>query len=188
MKLVALAFALMLVGALAHADVIDPNTHSIHKCVKITGLDVYSGYAFIGTVSGPGPSSNLATEIVQIANSECIVTGAHYKFDRFSVYYANKSYIDRVGISGIKTGTADQYGRRELQDGNLVKVGGSIVSAPYAAYYVDDWDTSKNVTLEYGVESGPDGIFLTDAKVVKDGANPLQAFWCWLMGIFGGKC
>ena len=151
-----LACALLMLCALpatAFADTIEPNTHSIEKCVKITGLDAYPGYTFIG-VAGFITSSNTAPTLVQIAEGQCIDAGAHYKFDPFAVYYANKSYIDKVGLSGIKTGTVNQDGTRQgLDDENLIKVGGDSVSHPYGPYYVSDIDfLSKSVTIEYKLE------------------------------------
>jgi hypothetical protein len=151
MKFAALVFALLLVGTLAHSDTIMPNTHGIEKCVKITGLDAYPNYTFIGVVS-PISSPNSPLEFVKIANNGCIATGSHYKFDSFSVYYANSSYIEKIGMNGIKTGVIDGHGRKGVTDGNLTLVGGEQPSAPYAPYYVSDSDSSKSVTIEYRLE------------------------------------
>jgi hypothetical protein len=243
MKLYALAFALMLLGALAHADTIDPGTHAIEKCVKITGLDAYPDYAFLGVVSSI--TSNSPPTIVQIDNGKCIQTGSHYKFDRFDVYYANKSYIEEVGISGIKTAIVVRAGdgRQGVADMNLVRLGGDTVSAPYMPYYVSDEDDSRLVTIIYEIAPSDGGFAARKIAEWKsrflhqqespypgrpygdeppplptgnesddggdmpppppDGANrtqlppvptplaashPLEAFWCWLIGIFGMKC
>jgi hypothetical protein len=198
MKLAALAFAIMLLGALSHADVIAPNTHAIEKCVKITGLDAYPGFVFLGVVS-PISSPQAPPTLVQIFNGECIDAGSHYKFDRFLLYYADKSHFDRVGISGIKTGNvtisgicpwdSGQGGSGALQQQAPLPPGMDATcvamqtitdpafsqvyvdgsfSAPYAPYYVSDSDDSKSVTIEYGVYEMGRGGGLAVRKVSEE--------------------
>jgi hypothetical protein len=203
MKLFALAFALLLLGAFAHADVIAPNTHQIEKCVKITGLDAYPGIVFVGVVS-PISSPGTPPTLLQISNGKCIDAGSHYKFDRFLLYYANRSHFDRVGISGIKTGNvtvsgicpwdSGQGGSGALQQAPLppgmdatcvamqtitdpafsqVYVDRSF-SAPYAPYYVSDSDDSKSVTIEYRVYEMGRGGGLAVRKVSEEKSRFLQ--------------
>ncbi|MCX6771061.1 MAG: hypothetical protein NTX79_03325 [Candidatus Micrarchaeota archaeon] len=159
--MLACALLLCALPSVAFADLIMPNTHSIEKCVKITGLDAYQNYTFIGVVSPI--SSGAPLGLVQIKNGLCIDAGSHYKFDSFSVYYANKSYFEKVGISGIKTGNLSVPGecpggctRQGITDENLALLGGDYVSAPYAPYYAGDSDPSKSVTIEYRLECQQD--------------------------------
>lgn len=151
MRLVSLAFAVLLLGALAHADVIEPGTHPIDKCVKVIWRDSMPDYVVIGAVS-PISSTN-PVEFVQITNNTCINAGMHYKFDRFEIYYAKSGYISQVGLSGIKT-VPDQHGRMMVSDENLAKpamLSLDSISAPYAPYYVSDSDGSKSVTIAYNL-------------------------------------
>jgi len=214
-----LACALLMLCALpsvAFADTIMPDTHSIEKCVKITGLDAYPSHTFVGAVS-PIMSGG-QPEFVKIANNDCIVTGSHYKFDSFSIYHMNKSYYEKVGFGGIKTGNVSSNGRQGVVDKNLTFVGGEQASAPYAPYYVSDSDAAKSVTIEYRLEKSEGGYKLTKVKEEKSSLplnetgndlppappgephaptpqnpaptqlEPFQALWCWLMGIFGAAC
>ncbi|MFA5929640.1 MAG: hypothetical protein WC861_02050 [Candidatus Micrarchaeia archaeon] len=227
-----LACALLLLSALpavAFADVIEPNTHAIEKCVKITGLNAYPNIALVGEVTAIG-SSYTAPQLVQITNNNCISIGNHYKFDPFRVYYVEKSYIDRFGVSGIVTGNISGCSgactKQGITDKNLFLLGGDAVSAPYAPYYVSDTDSAKSVMMEYMLECQPDadkcmnmagcGAPISCSLTLANGqggelppappddnTNPkpqtplpaqldngqmLQAFWCWLMGLFGQKC
>ena len=170
MKFAALVFALLLVGTLAHADTIMPNTHRIEKCVKVTGLDAYPGYTFIGAIS-PISSPSSPVEFVKIQNNECIVTSSHYKFDSFSVYYANNSYIEKIGMNGIKTGVIDEHGRKGVTDENLVAISGEAVSAPYMPYYVSDTDSAKSVTIKYGIRMQKGVFFMS--KISEEKSNLL---------------
>jgi len=197
--------------SVAFADVIMPNTHAIEKCVKISGLDAYPNYTLIGVVS---PVMGGPLELVKITNSQCIAAGSHYKFDRFSIYYTNTSYYEKVGMSGIKTGNSTN-GRQEVTDDALLLIGVEQASAPYAPYYVSDTDSSKSITMEYNVYSCRGGLCLQKLKETKsdlplnataDGLPPsppgepvnpprpenapsaLEAFWCWLTSLFGQNC
>jgi len=153
MKFAALAFAVILLGALAHADVIEAGTHPIEKCVKMTwDAEGASDYAFIGAISPI--TSNGQVEFVPIENGFCINAGTHYKFDRFEIYYAKSSYISRVGLLGIKTAPVDDYGHMGVSDENVGKVSMlslESISAPYAPYYVSDSDGSKSVAITYNI-------------------------------------
>ncbi len=170
-----LACALLMLCALpsmAFADSIMPNTHAIDKCVKITGLDAYPNYTFIGVVS-PISSPNSPLEFVKIANNDCIVTGSHYKFDSFSIYYTTKAYYEKVGMNGIETGNISSNGRQGVVDENLVLISGDIASAPYAPYYVSDTDSAKSVTIKYGIRVQKGAFFMS--KVSEEKSNqPLQ--------------
>jgi len=94
MKFAALAFALLLVGALAHADVIEPNTHAVDRCVKVTNVDSFPGIYLIAEITAPG-TTNQTQSMYAVKQGECLTKG--YKFDGFNVYWANRSYIDSVG-------------------------------------------------------------------------------------------
>ena len=207
MKFVALAFALLLIGAIAHADVIAPNTHAVDRCVMITNLGSYPDIYLIAETTAPGATGKTIS-MYAINQGECLTKG--YKFNGFNVYWTTKSYIDSVGGA-------------QSADGNSANM--HLITRDINPYggYVPDSNPKTNETLEYRLECQPyadkcmnpagcgaphivscnltlasQGNELPPAppddnstKPLHDIAiaeNPFQVFWCWLMGIFGQKC
>ena len=81
MKFAALVFALMLVGTLAHADVIPGGSHPVSRCAKITNIDSYPGIYLIGEIM---PVGNQAAQLSIIEQGACLSKG--YKFNTFNIY------------------------------------------------------------------------------------------------------
>ena len=86
-KIALLAVAFLLLGRISYGDVIDPNTHHVAKCVKITNIDDYPDVTLIGYGVEVMP---ITTYI--ISSSTCLWKG--YKFNMLHVLAVNKSYLE----------------------------------------------------------------------------------------------
>ena len=233
MKFAALVFALLLVGTLAHADVIPGGSHSVSRCAKVTNVGSYADIYLIAEIV---PVGNQAAQLSIIEQGVCLSKG--YKFNSFNIYYADKNEIDSLGrLDKLNTSriihqpTAESEGSLRADflvaaDPRLHFITNQI--EPYGGY-VPDSDPKTNETLEYKLEClqyataciGAPGCGVphsVDCKLtLADGTDPdgdlppappgdtppqppkplppaptplepLQAFWCWLMGLFGTKC
>ena len=81
MKFAALVFALMLVGTLAHADVIPGGSHPVDRCAKITNIGSYPDIYLIGEIV---PVGNQAAQLSIIEQGTCLSKG--YKFNTFNIF------------------------------------------------------------------------------------------------------
>ncbi|MFA4983659.1 MAG: hypothetical protein WC588_05610 [Candidatus Micrarchaeia archaeon] len=231
MKVAALAFALLLIGALAHADVIQPNTHPVDRCVKVINVDSYPDIYLIAEVMGPGGGKTDSLYIIR--QGECLTKG--YKFNELNIYWAKKIYIDYIGgVGKLDTGSRAVRQMKECIVGQCVPNAGTIDNDnlhfitsdinPYGGYLPDS-DPKTSETIEYRLECTrqmvpclmapcEEELSCKLAKVKETTGNggdmppeppgnethpkpqnpaptplePLQSFWCWLMGVFGGKC
>ena len=80
---------------LLHADVIEPGTHPVDKCVRFDNAENVPGTTFIAhieAVSGEAPS-------YVIKNGQCLQKG--YKFNTLSIYALPTSEIEGTGIEKI---------------------------------------------------------------------------------------
>jgi len=239
MKFAALVFAFLLIGSIAHADVIMPGTHFIPSCWRIANN--HSDIVLFGeiiSIMGNGANSTVA----RINSGECIVADS-YKFDSFRVYGVDKTYLDSVGgLDGLTKGRVDYPGtcqggcyKNQITDSKAQLLSQEL--HPNSPYYVSDNDSTKKIYFNYVLEKTGDGYKLSkdgepvreyvfpncadDAITCKDGSTvmrdpgnncefspcpsdlppappgephtptqpgALESFWCWLMGLFGGKC
>ena len=156
MKLIALAFALLLMGAFAHADIIPQNSHPVSRCVLVTNLGSYPGIYLIAEIVPVGGQS---TQLSTISQGKCLSKG--YKFNTFNIYYADKLEIDSLGgldklntTRKIHEPTAESEGSRRpdflvAADPRLHFITSQI--EPWGGYAPDS-DPKTNETLEYGLE------------------------------------
>ena len=213
MKVAALAFALLLVGTLAHADVIPGGAHPVDRCVNVINLGSYPDIYLIGEIV---PVGNQAPQLYFIEQGKCLTKA--YKFNTLNIYYAYKNEIDSLGgLDKLNTTrkiheptAASENSRRAdffvASDQRLHFITNQI--EPYGGY-VPDSDPKTNETLEYKMASTAGGYTLqlaseempplppappddnrplTPQNPAPTPLEPLQAFWCWLMGLFGTKC
>jgi len=205
MKFAALVFALMLVGTLAHADVIPGGSHPVSRCVKVTNLDSYPDIYLIGEIM---PVGNQAAQLSIIEQGACLSKG--YKFNTFNIYYADKNEIDSLGgldklntTRKIHEPTAESEG--SLRPDFLVAADPLLhfitnQIEPYGGYVLDS-DPTTNETIEYIMVKTSSGYTLqlesetmppappdTPTPKPENAPTPLEAFWCWLMSIFGQNC
>ena len=234
MKIAALAFALLLIGAFAHADVIPTGSHPVSRCAKIMNMDSYPSIYLIGEIV---PVGGQEVQLSFIQQGACLSKG--YKFNSFNIYYADKKQIDALGgldklnvTRKIHEPTAESEGSLRpdflvAADPRLHFITSQI--EPFGGYAPDS-DPKANETLEYRLEclqetdkcmnmagcvnaqtisckltldssTGPGGDLPpappndtvqphtpTPQNPAPTPLEPLQSFWCWLMGLFGQKC
>ena len=214
MKVAALIFALLLVGTLAHADVIPGGSHPVDRCALVANLGSYPDIYLIGEIV---PVGGQAPQLYFIEQGKCLSKA--YKFNTLNIYYAYKNEIDALGgldklnvSRKIHEPTAESQGSRQpdfqvAADPRLHFITSQI--EPYGGY-VPDSDPKTNETLEYRLECAPfagkcmnmlgcgmscnltlSGNDLPPAPpnpTPTPISSPFQSFWCWLMGIFGQKC
>jgi len=230
MRFAAIAFALVLIGTLAHADAIEP-THPVDRCAKIINVDSFPDIYLIAEVMSPGATK--ANYLYTINQSSCLPKG--YMFNSLNIYWAKRIYIDYIGgVGKLNTGRRTVHEMKECIVGQCEPDAGTIDNDnlhfltsginPYGGY-VPDWNSTTSETIEYRLECARQAVPCFQApceeelscKLVKvketagnggdmppappeDGAHPepqnpaptplepLQPFWCWLLGMFGGKC
>jgi len=239
MKILALVFTFLLMGSIAHADVMMPNTHFIPSCWRIANN--YSDIVLFGEII-PIMGNMHNTTIVRINNGECIVADS-YKFDSFRVYGVDRAYVDSVGgLDGLARGKVDYVGecpggcyKNQINDSHAQMLSQEL--RPNSPYVVSDNDSTKKIYFNYVLEKTGDGYELKkdgepvreyvfpncadDVMTCKDGSTvmrnegndcefdpcpvdmppappgephtptqpgALDAFWCWLVGLFGQRC
>lgn len=83
------------ISKFSFGDVILDNTHYVAKCVKITNMEDYPDVAFIGFSLLMGQMR----QVTELSSTVCLDKG--YKFNDFTVYAVNKSYLNGKDISKI---------------------------------------------------------------------------------------
>ncbi len=155
-KIFIFLFVSLLAISFVHADIIDPDTHPLNRCVKIVDANTNPDYVLISFVTGPIADSEKPTVV---DSNTCLSKG--YKFNSLKLYAFDKSYFNTVGIEGIKVGKQSVPGdcaggcfMPAMTDEHAIQVTPNI--EPYGGY-VSDKDSRTKESIEYsiiGLENG----------------------------------
>jgi len=86
-----------LFSSTASADLIDPNSHFLNRCVKVVNLNEFPNTVLIGYITGPMVDKY---EAYQINNNECLTKG--YKFNSLSIYWTTKEKFNSIDLKNLK--------------------------------------------------------------------------------------
>ena len=232
MKFAALVFALLLVGTLAHADVIPPDVHYVPTCLRISNIGDYQDMQLIVETFSMNADDTAATHtsLELFGGDACAGNYAPPAQNALTkLHYVSKRYLDSVGgLAGIKLGSASA----PIIDGqiNIIRMGindsnvhalqevvplrntAGARDSDGVGYYVEQWKlTGSNgsfhlagfelVKMKGSIpvlpgDAPPKPLPPNDtvqppappAPMPEKAPNALEAFWCWLMGLFGQTC
>ncbi len=138
MHVLCFVLSLLLVSPFISADVIVPNTHQVDVCAKVTNLEHYPSIVIIAQDTGPsgGPG-----DISIVQSGECMPSKS-YKFDSLKFYWADKSYVDSVGLSNLKQIDSASQDSSSINDVNVHFISSSIRTSSYST------DNSNPITHE----------------------------------------
>jgi len=132
------------------ADITPSDKHPVHNCVKITNLDDYQEIAMLGFIIGPMYDS---PHFFEIKNDDCLEKG--YKFNDIGLYWAQKKYVDSVGIDNIVLNTnigpelyGDAYFRQVTNDPNIFFITSALDPGDF---WVDDLSHLKSQISDYEI-------------------------------------
>jgi len=191
MRIAALAFALLFIGTLAHADMIPIDSYPVNRCIKVTNIDSHPDIYLIGEMV---PVGNQTPQLYIIESNKCLSKG--YKFNSFNIYYADKMEIDSLGgldkldvSRKIHEPTAQSENSRRQDffvaaDPRLHFITSQI--EPYGGY-ASYFDPKTDENFEYRIENTT-GSYSLEMNEKIDTKSPFENIWCWLIGILGGKC
>ncbi|MFA6328181.1 MAG: hypothetical protein WCY41_01930 [Candidatus Micrarchaeia archaeon] len=198
------------------ADVIMPGTHAVDRCVKATNLDSYPDIYLIGEILPVGnqapqlyfiESDKCLSKGYKFNTFNIYWAKKNYVDSLGGLGGINVSSRENIlpecGTSDCPPGAAKNI----ISDSSLHFITNQI--EPYGGF-VPDTDTKTNETLEYRLEcapfagkcmnmlgcsancnltlSGGDVPPQPPAPTPLGTSRPLEAFWCWLTSLFGGKC
>jgi len=142
MKGIKILLLIVITPLILQADVIPSGKHIVHNCVKISNLHDYPEITLLGYIVGPSYDN---PQFFEIMNKQCLEKG--YKFNDLGLYWAQKKYIDSVGIENIVINTqigpelyGDAYFRQVTNDPNIYFITSMIDPGDF---WVDDFNHVK---------------------------------------------
>ncbi|HEX37499.1 MAG TPA: hypothetical protein ENG70_01370 [Candidatus Cloacimonetes bacterium] len=141
---------IMYVPILIFSDIAPSDHHIVQNCVRFTNLDDYPEIAILGFIVGPTYDS---PHFFEIKNEKCLDKG--YKFNDLGLYWAQKKYIDSVGIENIVINTSirpelygDAYFKQVTNDPNIHFITSSIDAGDF---WVDEFDPLQSQISDYEI-------------------------------------
>jgi hypothetical protein len=134
----------------AAADIIDPNYHTIERCVTIGNMDAFPDIVVVAGYRGP--SSQELTRYVVKADS-CLTKG--YKFSSFYLFWVAKSYFESTGLNtlALKELLPSVSAKRMAVQGTAAPMGLLSTEIDPSGGTVPDSNTTIKETFVYNLQA-----------------------------------
>ncbi len=150
MKRIISFFLFVLMPCILLGDVAPSNHHIVTNCVRLTNLDEYPEIVILGYIVGPTYDS---PRFFIIQNEKCLDKG--YKFNDLGLYWAQKKYVDSIGIENIVINTnigpelyGDAYFEQVTNDPNIHFITSAIDTGDF---WVDEFDSLQSEISDYEI-------------------------------------
>ena len=150
MKKILVLLIMCFIPFLVFSDVAPSDMHPVDNCVRFTNLDEYPEITILGYIVGPTYDS---PQFFEIQNGKCLDKG--YKFNDLGLYWAQKKYVDSIGIENIVIKTdigpelwGDAYFKQVTNDPNIFFITSAIDPGDI---WVPDYETLKARISDYEI-------------------------------------
>jgi hypothetical protein len=177
MRFPALAFAFLLLGAFAHADVLPDDGRYIPTCMKIANLGEYPDLVLIVEYFSLSNNDTNATQtsFFLFSGDSCSSLPNYNPSAATRIHYASKQYLDSVGgLSGIKLGASrlpvfgDCVGscyRHGINDSNVHELSSQIALRNKS--YVWGNECASQVIEQWKLTGNGSNVSLADYDAIK---------------------
>jgi len=173
MKKILVLLIMCFIPFLVFSDVAPSDMHPVDNCVRFTNLDEYPEITILGYIVGPTYDS---PQFFEIQNGKCLDKG--YKFNDLGLYWAQKKYVDSIGIENIVINTnigpelwGDAYFKQVTNDPNIFFITSAIDPGDI---WVPDYQTLKARISDYEIAGfvGNEIILYLSRQTSKYGSDP----------------
>ena len=181
MKKIIIIYMICLIPLFILADVAPSDMHPVDNCVRLTNLDDYPEICVLGFIVGPMYDS---PHFFEIENEKCLDKG--YKFNDLGLYWAQKKYVDSIGIENIVIKTnigpelwGDTYFKQVTNDPNIFFITSALDPGDF---WVDDYNNLKSQISDYEIAGfiGNEIVIYLAQQIQQydDGLKDIQTYDC----------